>query len=302
MQGRDGGREGEKKRAHIIFWHVNPGEHWAIWAALTPSTRGRKIQWLQSHRAEYCHCRRVAFVLLATTTAQSNRSLCPRNTVLGFKEYLVYAGWQHHLSFSLDNMYKSFQTPLWAAYIVPACSWNALSMNEEGCVAGSLGTPDEANVTQRDRRWVSLPCTCSGTETREPKSANLLSVHWDGKLASFLRDLNLVFHLSGILYEMKGRFWLTVKPKLKGRACKVLSLAGAALTNGERSLTLQNETLLHVLLWSVQVWKCWSEAQREAGELCQRVIGQKIERICDRKPSVALKGNKQASVFWISLS
>lgn len=227
--GKEGGREREreegKKRAHIIFWHVNPAEHWAIWAALTPSTRGRKTQWLQSYRAEYCHYKRVAFVLLAPTSAQSNRSLCPHNTVLGFKENLVCADWQHHLSFSSDNMYKYFQTPLWAVYIVPACSWNALSIHGEGCVAGSLGTPDEANIVQRHRRWVSLPCTCSGTETREPKSANLLSVHWESKLASFLRDLNLVFHLSGILYEMKGRFWLTVKPKLKGQACKVLSLA-----------------------------------------------------------------------------
>lgn len=71
-------------------------------------------------------------------------------------------------------------------------------------------------------------------------------------MASFLRDLNVDFHFSGILYEMKGMFWLIVKPKLEGRACKVLSLAGAALTDGEGSLTLQNESLAHVLLWSAQ--------------------------------------------------
>lgn len=49
------------------------------------------------------------------------------------------------------------------------------------------------------------------------------------------------------------------------------------------------------VLWSAQTSKCWSGAQRGAGELCQRVTAQKIERICDRKPSVAWKANKQAN-------
>lgn len=85
------GREREKNRVHVIFWHVNPGEQRTVWSTLTPSARGRKIQWPRSHRTEYCHCRRVTLVLLATICAQSNRSLCPYNTALGLQgEFRVW--------------------------------------------------------------------------------------------------------------------------------------------------------------------------------------------------------------------
>lgn len=97
----------------MIFQCVNPWEQWALWSALTPSTKGRKIQWPQPHRAEYCQARGVELVLHATTCAQSNRSFCPHSTVLGFKENLGCTGWQHHPSFSSENLHKCFQTSLW---------------------------------------------------------------------------------------------------------------------------------------------------------------------------------------------
>lgn len=50
-------------------------------------------------------------------------------TVLGFKENLVCAGWQHHF-FSSGSLCKFFQTALWAVYTAPAMP----SVHGEGCV------------------------------------------------------------------------------------------------------------------------------------------------------------------------
>lgn len=144
-------------------------------------------------------------MLLATTCGQRNRSLCPHNS-LGLQGEFGMCWLAASLLLLLRQPVQIFSDcPVGCVH----CSCNAL------CAWGGLCSLVWALLMrQMSHKGTGDEFPFLVHATREPKSANLLSVHWEGKLASFLRDLNLGFHLSGILYGMKGRSWLTVKHEL----------------------------------------------------------------------------------------